>query len=68
MALNNMLRQTLLPGKLFAKAVFGDANSGFSKLSEVEYMHEKREVEEKRSFTILAILNGAFFTCDDLIL
>lgn len=63
-----MLRQTLLSGKLFAKAAFGDANSGFSKLSKAVYTHVKREAEEKRSFTKLAILNGAFLTCDDLVL
>ena len=68
MTLNNMLRQTLLRGKLFAKAAFGDANGGFSKLSEAVYMYVKREAEEKKSFTKLAILNGAFFTCNDLVL
>lgn len=66
--LNNMLRQTFLPSKLFAKVAFRGANGGFSKFSEVAYTHIKRKAEEKRSFTELAILNGDFFTCDDLIL
>lgn len=61
MTMSNMLRQTLLTGKLFAKVAFRDARSGFNKFSEAGHTNIQK-AEEESSFMKLTIVNGALST------